>query len=214
MYMCPASVPICRSYSAFSLKEAWLTPGLKQGSYASWCVLCLWSLYFTMCFTSIRINMIYHLICCRLLFTVSATLFVLSFISLTQAVLTGRWQFWWIKHAWTCNQTHCISASWHSKPVLWFSNFRTFFVFFFSKNQWRTPTPKCFCYLSFVCWLRFALEGSPVPGCSSLESPSITPRGAPPGHRRAKLMDWVPILFCFQPTLKKNYTVHDIELVA
>lgn len=87
-------------------------------------------------------------------------------------------------------------------------------LFFFSKNQWRTPTPKCFCYLSFVCWLRFALEGSPVPGCSSLESPSITRRGSPPGHRRAKLMDWVPILFCFQPTLKKNYTAHDIELVA
>ena len=151
-------------------KPDWLQAWNKEND-VSWCVLCLWSLYFTMCFRSIRINMIYHLICCRLLFTVSATLWVLSFISLTQAVLTGRWQFWWIKHAWTCNQTHCISASWHSKSVLWFSIFRTFF---FPKNQWRTPTPKCFCYLSFVCWLRFALEGSPVPGCSSLESPSLT----------------------------------------
>lgn len=101
--MCPARVPICRSYLVFSLKEAWLTPGLKKGNYVSWCVLCLWGLYFTMCFGSIRISIIYHLICCRLLFTVSATLWVLSFISLTQAVLTGR-QFWW-KHTWTWGAT-------------------------------------------------------------------------------------------------------------
>ena len=204
MYMCPASVPICRSYSAFSLKEAWLTPGLKQEATLP-DVSCVFGVYISpCCFTSIRINMIYHLICCRLLFTVSATLFVLSFISLTQAVLTGRWQFWWIKHAWTCNQTHCISASWHSKSVLWFSNFRTFFVLFFSKNQWRTPTPKSFCYLSFVCWLRFALEGSPVPGCSSLESPSLTPRGSPPGHRRAKLMIECRLFFAFNQLWKRT----------